>query len=222
MIKQIHLIDCDSTQDILKEQLADNPFDLPLLVSCENQHLGRGRGKNLWKMMPGTLCFSLNVSPHIEPSFTALEMSVLITNFFEELGKTLYLKWPNDIWNKQQQKCAGILIQSSHHQMLTGIGVNLFSDDASYGSIFEDEFEIDKKSWAKRIAQFILAHRYKNTNELKHDWHKRCLHMNKEVIIQENSEFYQGIFRGLGTHGEAILVNGQDEMRVYNGSLRLI
>lgn len=70
MIKQIHVDECDSTQDLLKEQLNKESSEETILISCENQTSGRGRGENVWKAMPGTLCFSLNIQPHAVMSFT--------------------------------------------------------------------------------------------------------------------------------------------------------
>ncbi len=219
MIKQIHVNSCDSTQDLLKEQLKDHGSET-ILVSCENQLKGRGRGDKVWSALPGTLCFSLNLPPHVAPSFTALEISLLITKFFEEIGKELKLKWPNDIWNKHQQKCCGVLVQSFQHHMMAGIGINLSSQDSAFGAIFDEEFEFDKKSWAHEMANFILMNRYQDTESLKKDWNERCFHLNKEVTITENNETHQGIFLGLGTHGEAILSTPDGEMKLYNGTLR--
>lgn len=220
MIKQIHVNSCDSTQDILKEQLMDHEGSGPILVSCEKQVKGRGRGEKEWASMPGSLCFSLSIKPHVEPSFTALEISLLITKFFEDIGKELKLKWPNDIWNKHHQKCCGVLVQNSQSHMMAGIGLNLYSSDPLYGAVFDEEFDFDKKPWAREIAQFILDHRYHSTDELKKDWNERCFHLNKEVTITESSEVYQGVFLGLGIHGEAVLATSQGEMRLYNGTLR--
>ena len=60
MIEHIHINECDSTQEHLKEQLNNQTGAEHIVVSCENQISGRGRGNNSWKTMPGTLCFSMN------------------------------------------------------------------------------------------------------------------------------------------------------------------
>ncbi|MGE3610803.1 MAG: biotin--[acetyl-CoA-carboxylase] ligase [Bacteriovoracaceae bacterium] len=222
MIKQIHLNQCDSTQDILKEQLSRSG-DEYLVVSCEHQLHGRGRGANSWIEMPGSLCFSLSVHGHRIPSFTAIEMSLLIANFFSQKGKNLGLKWPNDLWNEEGLKCGGILVQNSGSKMLAGIGLNLYSDQKEFGGIFEESFEFDKKTWAQDIAEFILNNRYADTQQLKNDWEKRCVHFHKKVVITENSERYEGAFYGLGEHGEALLNNVQEGIQhIYNGTLRLL
>ncbi len=220
MIRQLHVDACDSTQDLLKEQTTRGT-DVTL-VSTNKQLFGRGRGSNVWKDMPGTLCFSLIIAPHKILSFTALEMSLLVARFFEIEGCKLGLKWPNDLWNAPGLKCAGILVQGSGSQLYAGIGINLHSDQAEFGGVFLDSIEFDKKSWSKKIAEYINAHRYTNSEELKKDWELRCSHMGKQVSITEGSEVAIGIFEGLGPEGEAILHTDLGKKSYYNGTLRLI
>lgn len=221
MIKHIHVNECDSTQELLKEQLINQSGNEQFLVSCENQISGRGRGENIWTSMPGTLCLSMNIGPHTVMSYTALEISVIIAKFFEGKGKELKLKWPNDLWDHLGKKCGGILIQGSQNQMMAGIGLNLFSHDPEYGSVFDMEFELDKKIWVREMADFILANRYESTSQLRADWLKRCGHLNQMVRITEGSEVFEGIFQGLGDHGEALVCTDAHVSRIYNGSLRL-
>lgn len=218
-MQHIHLTECHSTQDVVKEQLSMSPQST-LLVSCDEQTQGRGRGQNTWNSLPGTLCFSMNIKAHIIASFTALEVSVLVARFFEEKGINLLLKWPNDLWDKNFLKCCGVLIQSSQDQMIAGIGINLFSSSEDFGGVFETEFPISKKDWSKDIANFIHEHRYHQTSELIQDWEKRCFHLNQLVVIKEGEEIQEGIFRGIGPHGEALLDIKKDILHLYNGSLR--
>jgi BirA family biotin operon repressor/biotin-[acetyl-CoA-carboxylase] ligase len=221
MVKQLHVNECDSTQDILKEQIAAAPSAEVILVSCEHQKKGRGRGENQWKAMPGTLCFSLNVKPSLVLSFTALEISLLIVKFFENKGAKLSLKWPNDIWDAEGKKCGGILIQTHQQNYLAGIGLNLFSEDDEFGAMFSTPFALEKEALACEIAEFIVNHRYPDIERLKNDWESRCGHMRKGVTISENGDVDPGVFEGLGAHGEALLTTEQGLKRLYNGSLRL-
>lgn len=221
MIKQIHLIECNSTQDILKEQLSLGPSGESILISCENQTEGRGRGDNKWSAMPGTLCFSLNIKPHSVMSFTALELSVLVARFFELQNINLKLKWPNDLWNSEFKKCGGILVQGINNHMCAGIGLNIFSNDSEMGGIFSNQERFSKKELALSICEFILQNRYPDARSLQKDWLTRCGHLNQMVSITESGERSEGIFQGLGDYGEAMVcINGQT-MKFFNGSLRL-
>ncbi len=220
MIKQIHVNECNSTQDLLKEQLSTANSSECILVSCENQTFGRGRGENKWQALPGTLCFSINIKPHLVMSFTAIELAVLVARFFEQRGQTLKLKWPNDLWDSENKKCGGILVQGSHNQLYAGIGINIHSDNENFGGVYKDVQKYTKKDLALEVAGFIISNRYEKTNDLKRDWLKRCGHLNHMVTITENEERSEGIFQGLGEYGEAeVCINGQIN-RFFNGSLR--
>lgn len=220
MIKQIHLIECNSTQDVLKEQLSKDSAAECILVSCENQISGRGRGENIWRDMPGTLCFSINIKPHSVMSLTALEISVLIARYFETKGQSLKLKWPNDLWNSDYKKCGGILVQGSQNQMLAGIGLNIFSESNEYGGIFKKACSFSKSSLSLDIAAFINENRYLDTKLLQRDWLYRCGHLNHMVTLTENGERSEGIFQGLGEYGEALICINAEVRRFFNGSLR--
>lgn len=222
MIKHIHVNDCDSTQELLKEQLNNQPVSEHVLVSCENQISGRGRGENKWNSMPGTICFSINLKAHPVMSYTALEVAVIIAKFFEMKGKKLKLKWPNDLWNEDSKKCAGILIQANQNVLLTGIGINLFSHDDEFGGVFPAAFEMDKKIWSREIAEYIFNNRYQDLKSLRADWLSRCGHLNQLVRITESNEVFEGVFQGLGEHGEAEVCTDGQINHIYNGSLRLI
>lgn len=220
MIRQIHVDACESTQDLIKEQTPEGSETI--LVSTNSQQKGRGRGTNTWLETSGTVCFSLSLEPHRVLSFTALEISLLISRFFEIEGCKISLKWPNDLWDSQQLKCGGILIQGSGSNFFAGVGINLFSDRAEFGGVYREGFELDKKSWSLKIARYLIANRYSDTAQLKKDWEERCTHLGRRVSITENSEVSEGIFLGLGEAGEARLMTAHGTKNFYNGTLRII
>lgn len=221
MEKFVHVDRCDSTQDLLKEQLTLSPND-ELTVSCEFQIHGRGRGEKQWADSSGTICFSINVTPHVVPSFTALEISLIVARFFEEKGQIIKLKWPNDLMNAELKKCGGVLIQTSGSNLLTGIGVNLYYPGEDFGGVYETAFALEKKSWVRELSAFIRSHRYGNTQELVKDWTGRCFHIEKAVKITEADQETNGIFKGLGGYGEALIDTDQGLKHIYNGTLRLV
>lgn len=222
MIKQIHLEQCHSTQDVLKEQFNSMSSNETILVSCDNQISGRGRGENSWNCMAGTLCFSLNILPHPIMSFTAIELSVVIAEYFQTKGEMLRLKWPNDLWNKDLKKCGGILVQGSQKNLFAGIGLNLYSTDNEFGGVFDDKNIVDKKSLSFEIANYIFNHRILDSEKLKCLWLKRCGHMNKLVTIYDGEDSFSGQFIGIGDYGEALIQNSYGTKKIYNGSLRVI
>lgn len=220
-MKHLHIHQVESTQTILREELSKLTSPEVILVSCGDQTQGRGRGDKVWTTLPGTLCFSMNIAPHGKPSFTAIEISVILAKFFEEKNQALKIKWPNDLWNSSNQKCCGILIQTSGDQMLTGIGLNLYSEASDFGGVYSAPFEMEKKAWSAEIAAFILKNRYESTQALIRDWEKRCLHLDDEVQITESGETFEGVFEGIGSFGEALLRTPEGLKHLYNGSLIL-
>lgn len=221
MIRQLHLNECDSTQDVLKEQLTASGFMDKVLVSCENQTAGRGRGENKWISMPGTLCFSFNLEPHPVMSFTAIEISTIIALFFESRGITLKLKWPNDLWNSDSLKCGGILVQGHQSMLIAGVGINLFSQTPEFGGIYPAPVGIDKKELSLEIVTFIHANRLADSKKLTRLWLERCGHLNDIVRITEGEESFDGVFQGLGDYGEAIVCQNGQQKKIFNGTLRL-
>jgi BirA family biotin operon repressor/biotin-[acetyl-CoA-carboxylase] ligase len=221
MIKQVHLDQCHSTQDVLKEQFNYEEENQIILVSCENQLSGRGRGENCWSSMKGTLCFSINIPPHPLMSFTAIELSVIIADYFEAKNVSLVLKWPNDLWDKNHKKCAGILVQGNQKNLIAGVGINLFSTQSEFGAVFDEEYLLNKKSLSQEIATFIVANRIYDVAILKTKWLDRCGHLNKEVTIFEGGQITTGKFIGLGEFGEALIETSFDIRKVFNGSLRI-
>lgn len=222
MIRQFHLSECDSTQDVLKEQLTKFSSSEKILVSCDNQIAGRGRGENKWSPLPGGLFFSFNIEAHPVMSYTAIELAVILADFFESKGYPLKLKWPNDLWNSELKKCGGILVQGSQHVFMAGIGLNLFSNNPDYGGIMNDEIQIYKKEFSLEIVAFIHANRIQDVKELRRKWLQRCGHLNSIVKIVEGDETFDGVFQGLGDFGEALVCQNGETKKIFNGSLRIV
>jgi BirA family biotin operon repressor/biotin-[acetyl-CoA-carboxylase] ligase len=222
MIRHVHIDECDSTQDVLKEQLHKATWQERVLVSCETQIAGRGRGGNKWTAMPGTICFSLNINPNPVLSFTAIELAVILAEYFEKKGFKIFLKWPNDLWNEEGNKCGGVLVQSHQSNLLAGIGINLWSDQQEHGGISSAPFPLNKKSLALELAEFIHAERISDVKELSQRWLLKCGHLNRKVRIYEGHEVTEGIFIGIGKSGEALIHYNGETQKLYNGSLRTV
>jgi len=220
MMEHLHVDDCDSTQDLLKEQLDRTPA-ADWVVSCENQSRGYGRGSNMWTAMPGTLCFSMTISPHPIPTLTSLEMGLLIRDFFDTRKLKLRLKWPNDLF-VEQKKCGGLIIQSYKSTYVLGLGINLYTSNSEFGGLFKSEIIFSKQDLSWRIADYIREHRIKDSHLIRERWLANCDHLHKRVQIIEHQIISEGIFIGIGEVGEAILKNDEGETKSYfNGSLRV-
>jgi biotin-[acetyl-CoA-carboxylase] ligase BirA-like protein len=220
MIKHVHLAECDSTQELAKEQLTSLGDQDEILVSCDKQLKGRGRGNNLWYSLPGSLCFSMTFAPNPTASLTAIELSLIISKFFE--GSILSLKWPNDIWNKHQKKCCGVLVQNHQGRMIAGVGLNLFSEHPEFGGVYETSFELDKKLWSMELANFIYSNRFYDQKVLKTEWENKCAHLGSLVNISEGHDDVEGFFQELGNNGQAVVLTKEGVKNLYNGTLRIV
>lgn len=219
-MKHIHLNDCDSTQDYLKEQLKQGETS-DVLISCENQIQGYGRSQKKWDNLSQSLFFSFTLLPHEKVTWTAIELAVTLTDYFaQKFGESLKLKWPNDIYDSEGKKCSGILVQQAQQKYIAGIGINLVKSE-NWGGVFSDEkYSFTKKEWCADLHDYIQNHRIPETDEIKKRWSERCIHMNLPVVVSEGSESIMGKFVGLGEWGEAVLDENGKPHHIYNGSLR--
>ncbi len=219
-MKHLHLDSCDSTQDYLKEQLTHDASQ-ELLVTCENQTMGHGRNQKKWEPLPDSLYMSFTLSPNEKVTWTAIELSVILADyFFEKFGENIKLKWPNDLYDFQSKKCGGILIQQSHQKNIAGIGLNLISRQ-EWGGIFKTlPINLTKSDWCLDLYNYISTHRITNTDELKSKFMKSCVHSQIPVTITEGNDIYSGVFTGLGDWGEALIESDQKTHHIYNGTLR--
>lgn len=216
----IHLKQCTSTQDYLKDYFQGKSFQ-EVLVSCQEQTEGKGRqGKN-WVKGKESLAFSFSLTPNPEVTLTSLEIGVLISKFFKTYySQELQLKWPNDLMAFGFKKCGGILCQTLDSNLLVGVGINVgkidFSISDSNLEIASLPLELNQKDIPQSIYKYILKNRL-SPGEVKTNWERLCAHLDHEVIIEGE----EGIFRGIGDLGEALLQTDLGFKKFFSGSLFL-
>lgn len=236
-MKWIHLERCPSTQKYLLnlwENKAVGDADQAVLVSCDHQESGVGRGQNTWHHYDGGLACSLMLSPLNPVTLTSLEIGLNILRYFNQYGAHLQLKWPNDLFNLHGQKCGGILIhQLSANWLAVGIGLNIsgtipqsFSHYQS-GNIFDHhphpdhhQFVISPQSY-KNFANWLQQHRL-TADQVLEQWSSHCLHLDKQVQIESGNDRVTGIFKGIGPIGEALIDTAEGLRSVYSGSLTIL
>lgn len=221
-MKEIHLAECPSTQEYLKKYLAD-PMnkEKEVLVSAGKQTQGVGRGGNNWDHFPLAVAFSFTLSPQATPSLTALEVGVLLCQFFaQKKGIKLGLKWPNDLFTLDEKKCGGMIIQvHSPQTMIVGVGINL--QDHSSGKLKTNYKNpvgfVGMKvpvNFQNAIPQQIVDFIHRNRLEVSAvipAWTELCVHQEAPVIFEDGEKKISGIFKGLGPVGEAIIENEADQ-----------
>jgi len=124
-----------STSDRALELAAAGENRLPLLVLCEQQTAGRGRGTSRWWSDSGALTFSLVLeAPPLRLSAERWPQVALVAGLAvcEALASLvpraeLAVKWPNDVYLGGHKLC-GILSESVpgwRDRLVVGIGINV-------------------------------------------------------------------------------------------------
>jgi biotin-[acetyl-CoA-carboxylase] ligase BirA-like protein len=161
------LPEVDSTNSWAAAHLTTNPTTaLPLLVTCERQTAGRGRGQRRWWQQAGGLAFSvvidcgtLPLSPEQShaarqglPLWTALCLQETAATFLP--AERCQLKWPNDLLIRDR-KNAGILLEAVPQRpdrVIVGIGVNINNPRPPDGSLVSESFF----SWSETERVFSI------------------------------------------------------------------
>lgn len=130
-MKKIHLSSVDSTNSYLKQNyksLMNYTF-----VSTENQTAGRGRNNRTWKSEDSkNLLFSLLIlDKQLIKEYKKISVisAYTIIEVLKEYGvNDLSIKWPNDIYYKDDKLC-GILLEaittSDIECLIIGVGLNV-------------------------------------------------------------------------------------------------
>lgn len=225
-MKHIHFKEIASTQRYLCNN--KHLIQHKCLISCDQQVDGIGQYNRKWDSSKSSLCFSFSLSPNPKLALSSLELACLLVGYFKTTyGVTLKLKWPNDILTVDGRKVGGILLNNFSGFLAVGVGLNFFNnnEDISYptpfGYIFDQTFEFDQKSAAKKIYLYVLANRLSSQDTLQ-TWAINCIHINKSVTFIDGETIYKGIFIGTGKNGEALIrLKDGREVSFYSGSIRI-
>ena len=222
-----------STQDHLKRIVSNKNhklFDYEL-VTTRIQSNGFGRKGRSWMQFSQTICFSFTLPKRENITICSAEISLLTIEFLiKQFQFDGMLKWPNDILDKQGYKVAGILIDVIKEHLLIGIGIN-FGQVASEKNI--GEFKASSVSLNKnlidedfhyiprQIYHYILENYPHAPRKIIKEWNAYCSHLNKTVQIKDDNNIIQGVFKGLGENGEALIYTNENKLKsIFNGTLR--
>lgn len=229
-----HYPKVNSTNTVAREWAAGVDDDqLPLLVTCDWQTAGRGRGAKVWTHEPGNLAFSL-VTHSIAGStpwmafWTAKCLHQTAHHFLPD--QTCTLKWPNDLMI-EGRKNAGILIESvgPRLRMITGIGLNLKQPTS------EIENGQDVFAWSDSGREFdicqVLSHFLSLWLPL--DWQTpasqrslleyftRCDHLTGQTVeVEQAGNRIRGRYAGLSPQGFLQLI--PEDCPTENGPLTIV
>jgi biotin--protein ligase len=206
-----------STQTFVNEHFK-NQHGVALLA--DQQTAGKGRGTNVWTSPPGCLMVTFSVMhnsaawlPHFQYLVSlAIVRSVKQLTGGEDLG--LKLKWPNDIYAKNQ-KIGGVLCQSSYDGktflVLSGIGLNVTNSEPTtclsdlQKTLPFPKTEISRENMlATFFNNFELMHgqlELQGFSVFSHEYIYNWLHTGQEVMLKEEGSERKVVIRGLTPGG---------------------
>lgn len=123
---------CESTNTTLLG-LARLGLEGPVLLGADVQTAGRGRQGRVWHSAPGdSLTFSLAWPWASGRALDALSLAtgLCLAKALDPAGTALRLKWPNDLWLRDEGKLGGVLVETlglngQGSVVVLGIGLNL-------------------------------------------------------------------------------------------------
>ena len=129
-MNKIHFESIDSTNTYIKNNYLK--LDNFTFVSADNQTQGKGRMDRKWESDSGNLLFSILLKDQRYYDYInsiSIISSYTIIKVLEKYGiDNLYIKWPNDIYYKDNKLC-GILLESISTDklecLIIGVGLNV-------------------------------------------------------------------------------------------------
>lgn len=130
----IHVEEISSTNEYFKLQANFDGVGEGAIVYADYQTKGRGQKGNVWESEKGkNLLFSMVLCPHIlkinEQFIISQIVSLAIQEFLNTETGSVKIKWPNDIYWRDQKIC-GILIENilkeaTIERSIVGVGLNV-------------------------------------------------------------------------------------------------
>lgn len=207
-----------------------------LWVRADLQTKGRGRQGRSWVSAPanfyGTFVFDTPLPQNrqfIYSFATALAVRETLLSF---ALNDVFLKWPNDVWVRDQ-KIAGILLESLDPQtMMIGVGVNLEPtevQDSPYKiTSYMDETgkALRAEEFGQKLLSILDSHLFigesADYQSLLEHWYGFCMHRDLPLTIGSTKPQY-GICRGIDGQGALMLEDPMTHeiQRIYAGDVFL-
>lgn len=214
-----HFNTIHSTQIYLRDNLVElQSHGQEILISTSEQTLGIGRKGSQWDSYANSLAMSFTMKPNPIPTLTPIEIGILAIEFLtSEFNISIKLKWPNDLLTSERKKCGGIIAQYiDTDTVIAGIGLNLGSLPTSVapahykhglGNV-SDSIQLtteDQKNIPAKLYQYILKNRISDGKVMQNRFQDVCIHIGKDVTVDDDGADFTGSFIGIGKNGEALV-----------------
>lgn len=202
-----------STNDLMKQLVANSkPVPEGTVIMAESQTAGKGQQQNGWHSeAEKNLTFSLLLNPlFLSPQnsfniIAAIGLGV-IRPLQNILGNQVRLKWPNDIYYKQQ-KLGGILIENNIvgntiKSSVIGIGININQENfpahlpnpVSIKQVLQQNYAIKEVllQICAGIEFYYLKLKAGKSEEIKQEYLDNLYGFGQELKFQTKDEIFKG------------------------------
>lgn len=233
----IKLLAVDSTNNFLKELLSKSePLPEGTVIMADEQFSGRGQQQNSWQTAPGK---NLTVSLLLKPGFISLHQQFYLNmaislaiyhTLVNYVGDGLSIKWPNDIYYKNQ-KMGGVLIENTvvgqhfKHSVI-GIGLNINQQHfeghlqqkaTSMFQILNKEFNLEQllSLLCSQIESLYLQLKSHKHALLQQNYINKLYQREKVSFYRQNGEVFEGIIKGVTEIG-LLQLERNGKIELYN------
>jgi BirA family biotin operon repressor/biotin-[acetyl-CoA-carboxylase] ligase len=233
----IKLSAVDSTNNFLKLMVSKSePLPEGTVIMAENQFAGRGQQQNVWQAEPGkNLTFSVLLKPDFLPVphqfLLNMAISIALNDALTEIvGDGVTIKWPNDIYYKDQ-KLGGVLIENilmgqTYKIGIIGIGLNvnqqIFHEQLAgrATSVFQI---LHKNVNLIKLLAVICSHiesqylklKVNKNFSLENDYLKRLYLYRRPAHYKHNGEVFEGTITGVTPQG-LLVISEEGKERTFN------
>lgn len=226
----------NSTNSYLKEWSLNNRGSNSLVVVANEQTKGRGQQGVKWLSEKGkNLTFSLLYVPidlSISKQFylnCAISLG-LYEALYPIIGKSLTIKWPNDIMS-DSQKLGGILIENTVKssiitKTIVGVGLNVnqinFPENLPHATslklIKEGDFDLEDllNYILKSLEKYLKMLDNDLTNDLFRGYQKILFGRDKQLKFKDENDTFSAVINGVNIKGQLLVTLKNGTVKTYN------
>jgi len=192
-----------STHKYLIENIKAKTLYPPIAVGVDFQSDGVGSRGSLWEGDEGNLFFSFCVEEKHLPKDLKLEsisiyFSYLLKEILEELGSSVWVKWPNDFYIKDK-KIGGVITTKVKDTIIGSMGINIMHAPSNFATL-------DIQTHPKKLVELFIEKLVKNIS-----W--------KKVFSKYQIEFKKS--HGFTFHLEGKKIALGDAVLLSDGSIEI-
>ena len=235
----IHLNTVDSTNNYAANLCKTASNAAGVVILSDYQTEGRGQRSNIWQSnLAENLTFSFIIDPKNyninNPICINHHISVAILNFFEKMGHSTTVKWPNDIYF-DDKKIAGILIENIYSgnnfkYSIIGIGLNVnqiefdYPKATSLKKITGNNYNIleSLKDLIFTMNQTFNYYSTLNSKEIMDIFNSKLYKKEIKSFFRIRDETVLGTIKGTTKNGSLIVEINNQEMLFNNGEISFV